>query len=560
VRGAALFRNIGDLARLHRQVTNMAAVGGWGAALLLCAAAFVTGNQRFAIEAIGPAVAGAVSTVLVATRRHNAVAVFSTAIFTITVTYHLVGDAETLIPAAVSLTLVGVLGTLFVDKGQPQYVAAGTVWMLATAALWLGDLWASTGLTMAVSFMVGSVILVLVRQSAVEAQRRYQQMFELAPIGLMEQDWTAAVRMAAVVHSESREELAARLRRDPEFVRLLIEAVEVTRVNTEAGSIAGVPPSQLTNPLPLSQLLPADTEVWIEQIAAVAHEDEGYYTEHPTRQFTGEEIYVGIRSISIERSRNSTRRLVAIDDITEQRVAEQATAELVKAKDRFIASVSHELRTPLAAIVGFAAEMAHGGIDADDRGEIADLIHEQATQMSNIVEDLLVAARADAGSITVRTEPFDPSALVEWVIGQHSKPGIRADLEPDLLANADPLRTTQILRNLLSNAERYGRPPIEARCYRSGRQVVIDVHDHGDPLSEADRERIFQPYVRAHGDPTGLTAAVGLGLAVSHQLAELMGGTLTHHSEDGTVFRLTLPLYPAQGCEETPALRQAAAV
>ncbi len=553
MRGAALFHSIGDLARLHRQVTNLAAVGAWACSALLVLAAAITGDARFAVEAIGPTIAGIVSTVLAITGHHNAVIVFTTTTATITVTYWLVGDEATLVPAAVALVLVAMLGALFVERSEVRYLALGTVWMIATAILWLQALWASTGLTMAVSFVTGSAILVLVRRSAVETQHRYQQMFELAPIGLMEQDWTKAVSMAAIIPSETRSELTARLRRDPEFVRLLIEAVQVTRVNTEAGAIAGVPPSLLTGPAALSDVLPAETEVWIDQIVAVVHEDEGYYSEHTTRRFTGDEIFVGVRSISIERGRGGVRRLVAIDDITEQRLAEQATAELVRAKDQFIASVSHELRTPLAAIVGFTAEMADGGIAVEDRAEISDLIHEQATEMSHIVEDLLVAARADAGSITVKPEPVNAAMLVERVINQHVGSTVHAVFGTDLVAVVDPIRTSQILRNLLSNAERYGRAPVEVSCYRFRDEVVIDVHDHGDPLSEADRSRIFQPYVRAHDDRTGLTAAVGLGLAVSRQLAELMGGSLTYLHGDGSTFRLTLPAHTTEQAQEPPA-------
>jgi signal transduction histidine kinase len=544
MRGAALIPNMGDLALLHRQVTNLAVVGAWSCTAILVLVALISGDSHYLAEAVGPVVAGVTFSVQRALKRYDATLVFATSTLTVSVTFYLVGDDTTLMPASVSIVLIAMLGTLFVERSGGRYIAAGAAWMVVTSVLWLGRAWASTGLTMLISFVIGSVILLLVRNSAVETQHRYQQMFELAPIGLMEQDWTKAVRMAAIVPGESRVELAERLRRDPEFVRLLIEAVSVTRVNAEAGSIAGVPPSSLADAIPLSQVLPADTDAWIDQIVAVVHEDEGYYAEHATRRFTGDDIFVGVRSISIERARDGVRRLVAIDDITEQRLAEEAAAELVRAKDQFIASVSHELRTPLAAIVGFTAEMATGGIAIEDRAEISELIHEQATEMSHIVEDLLVAARADAGSITVKPEPIDAAALVERVIGQHGSTTIDADFEPGLTAKADPLRTTQILRNLLSNAERYGRPPIGVRCYRSGDRAVIDVHDHGDPLSEADRARIFQPYVRAHDDRSGLTAAVGLGLAVSHQLAGLMGGTLTYHYEGGSTFRLTLPADP----------------
>lgn len=523
-------------------MTTVAAVASWCATAMLVVVGLVSGDTHYFLEAIGPLLAAVVFTGQRILEIDNAVVVFIVAATTITVTYELIGDHTTIVPATVALVLIATLGTLFVERSHVVYISGGTLWMLATPMIWQEASWASTGATMAVSFVVGAVILLSVRRSALVSHHRYQQMFELAPIGLMEQDWTEAVQVAAAVPDEGRNELRDRLEHDPEFVRLIISAVRVARVNTEIGAIAGVPPSRLADTAGLAEVLPADTDAWIDQIVAVMHGDDGYYAEHATRRFTGEQIFVGVRSISIERSTGKVRRLVAIDDITEQRMAEQATADLVRAKDQFIASVSHELRTPLTAIVGFTSTIAGESVDPHERDEITAMVHAQATEMSHIVEDLLVAARADAGSITVKTEPVDMRQAAHSAVRQCHTCSVRIHAPDDAVATADAVRVGQILRNLITNAERYGTPPVEVTITRTDRFVITDVRDRGPELSEHDRERIFEPYVRAHDEPGGVTAAVGLGLAVSHQLAQLMGGSLTYGYDQGSVFRLRLPV------------------
>jgi signal transduction histidine kinase len=217
---------------------------------------------------------------------------------------------------------------------------------------------------------------------------------------------------------------------------------------------------------------------------------------------------------------------------------------LAKSKDEFIASISHELRTPLTAVVGLAETLAaadHGEVP-DETREFIKIIAEQAGEMAAIVQDLLVLARSDIGRVTIRPEPID--LLTET---QVSMRGVRWEhrKEPEVAgtatALADPLRVRQVIRNLLTNAVRYGGNEIKVCLTETGGWARVRVMDSGTGIPAEDRQRIFRPYERAH-DRRGQPASVGLGLTVSRELAELMGGSLDYEIADGwSTFELRLP-------------------
>lgn len=108
-------------------------------------------------------------------------------------------------------------------------------------------------------------------------------------------------------------------------------------------------------------------------------------------------------------------------------------------------------------------------------------------------------------------------------------------------AKDDPQRVRQILRNLISNAVRYGGPNITITADPRDDRTTISVVDHGKPIPPEVAEHIFEPYARGH-KRHGLTQSVGLGLTISRQLAELMNGRLSHRRDsDSNVFELELP-------------------
>jgi signal transduction histidine kinase len=166
----------------------------------------------------------------------------------------------------------------------------------------------------------------------------------------------------------------------------------------------------------------------------------------------------------------------------------------------------------------------------------------QSLDMADLIEDLLVAARANIGNVGVRINPVDVESQVTDVLAgfskQNTKP-IVANVKPGVV-EADGVRFRQILRNLISNAIKYGGPEIEVRGSGRGGVYAIEVRDNGDAIAVADRDRIFEAYERAH-DSTGRPGSVGLGLAVSRMLAELMRGSLTYRHDGQSVFRLELP-------------------
>ena len=104
----------------------------------------------------------------------------------------------------------------------------------------------------------------------------------------------------------------------------------------------------------------------------------------------------------------------------------------------------------------------------------------------------------------------------------------------------------QIIRNLVTNAVRYGGPTIRMSFESDGDQVAMHVEDDGAPVPEPLRDAIFEPYRQAHDDPRAVPSSIGLGLAVSRQLAELMGGSLDY-SRGGAWNRFSLRLPAVDG-------------
>jgi PAS domain S-box-containing protein len=231
-----------------------------------------------------------------------------------------------------------------------------------------------------------------------------------------------------------------------------------------------------------------------------------------------------------------------------QREAESQLRELLRSKDDFIATIAHELRTPLAGVVGFAQVLRDedGELDHETRAEMVRLVAEQGMDLTNIVDDLLVAAKSEAGTLQVASVRVDLRAQAAQVIeswGQEMNDRISFEGE-STVTTGDPARVRQILRNLVSNALRYGGANVVVRVGADTGHAYVRVEDDGSGISPNERERIFEPYSRAHNAP-GLTASMGLGLSISRDLARLMDGDLTYSRDGGvSVFILTMSLGP----------------
>ena len=239
---------------------------------------------------------------------------------------------------------------------------------------------------------------------------------------------------------------------------------------------------------------------------------------------------------------------------TQSRIGLENAGALMTAKDRFVATVSHELRTPLAAVVGFAELLKGSNLDemeAAERNEIISTIAEQAGDLADIVEDLLVMARVDHGTLATVAVPVDVAAQCRQVIERielsREIPIAIAPTVGSARAVGDPGRVRQIIRNLLSNAASYGGAEVSISIHVDETTISISVEDNGDGVPAGQEDEIFEPYQRAHAvSPT--TGSLGLGLSVSRTLARHMGGDLLYSRVEGvTTFELQLPIAEPEG-------------
>ncbi len=167
----------------------------------------------------------------------------------------------------------------------------------------------------------------------------------------------------------------------------------------------------------------------------------------------------------------------------------------------------------------------------------------QGRRLSGLVEDLMVIPGAETGRLRVEPVEMDLVPLVrrvaETVYGDEGSK-VEIDLPDTTLVLADPNRVEQVVRNLVENARKYGRPPVVIEGVpRSGR-FVLTVADQGPGILAGEEERLFEPFERTHGQTSG----IGLGLPISRTLARAMGGDVTYEPRvpTGSRFCFSLPL------------------
>ncbi len=228
---------------------------------------------------------------------------------------------------------------------------------------------------------------------------------------------------------------------------------------------------------------------------------------------------------------------------------EQATtrrlAETVEQQRRFTADASHELKTPLSTIKAHAGLLA--GLENEDDRESADAIDEAANRMRGLVDDLLVLARADGGSLTARTAPVDLADAVGAAVGAVSPLAVEVRGAPrPLVVQGNGEALTRLFINLLDNAKKYAGTdePIEVRLGRRGDVAEIVVIDRGIGIAPEHLSRIFDRFYRPDVSRTSETGGTGLGLAICKEIATAHRGTIEVASREGqgTAFTVALPL------------------
>lgn len=258
----------------------------------------------------------------------------------------------------------------------------------------------------------------------------------------------------------------------------------------------------------------------------------------------------GVLSVAwtFDPTRNSDVFIVQIVDISEKKNIE-------KMKSEFVATVSHELRTPLTSIKGALGLMQGPMLPnmPDGAERLLEIASGNADRLSALVNDILDLEKIRSGEVDFQLEPTDLYEILEASVeqmlpfaGQH-KADLKLDVpEVDIVACVDPQRTQQLIANLISNACKYSDDDttVRIRIEKVGTSALVCVINSGPAISDEFKTKIFQPFSQADASDTRAKGGTGLGLNISRQIVERMGGQIGFKSDLGepTVFWFTVPL------------------
>jgi signal transduction histidine kinase len=186
--------------------------------------------------------------------------------------------------------------------------------------------------------------------------------------------------------------------------------------------------------------------------------------------------------------------------------------ELVGVHRLLLANASHELRTPLSRI-RLGLELFAAKPDAKIKADIA----RDIAELDSLIEEILLASQLDVAAVPPAAEDVDLLALAAEECAHYDGCTLDGEL---VVLRGDARLLRRLVRNLLDNAQRHGRPPTRVELRRNGERVRLSVIDAGDGIPPSERERVFLPFHRLRGDRKG----AGLGLALVRQIARLHGG------------------------------------
>jgi PAS domain S-box-containing protein len=300
----------------------------------------------------------------------------------------------------------------------------------------------------------------------------------------------------------------------------------------------------------------------IEARVPVAPAGDPTRPESVPLEIEGGELWISVSAVGYEEG-----TVYAFRDLTEERALESMRQDLV-------ATVSHELRTPLAAIYGAALTLRRDDVELEEqlRDKLLEVVVEEASRLSEIVNDLLLASQLDSGKLRINIEQCDPLEIAQLEIDTaslHAPPGVELVLQspqslPQVAADAGQLR--QVISNLIDNAIKYSPDGGKVTIALEDRDhhVQFAITDRGLGIPAAEQARIFEKFYRLDPDMNRGIGGTGLGLYICRELVRRVDGRIWVESQagKGSTFYVEVPqeqASPTGGGGSTPGRLRAPA-
>lgn len=354
-----------------------------------------------------------------------------------------------------------------------------------------------------------------------------------------------AIRNAMLVRQlvQERERLAAVLANSADGVALINAERRIELINPALARLSGWNLDDVVGQ-PFEHVLRLENEAGVRLPAPAPHRDlvrqEGYLI----RRNGTRGPYVSVVYTPLAQGRGM---VASVHDLSERRALEAS-------QRAFIAGISHELKTPLAIIIGYAETLLRDDVQWDEATwrEGLHVILDEAQHLTRLVDNLLDAARLEAGGLQLRLEPVQLDEWLPRVLSEFARahPSHHFDIALDGAAfppvMADTGRLRQVVHNLLSNAVKYA--PADTRVslrltYDDARgELIFCVSDEGPGIPLEEQERIFRRFHRVEGEASR-TEGAGLGLYMARAIVEAHGGRIWVESEpnQGATFCVALP-------------------
>lgn len=410
----------------------------------------------------------------------------------------------------------------------------------------------------------------------------FRSLFQRSPIPLLEEDFSQAKQWLDSL-GLAGDELETHLVADPQAIIEGAGGMRVVRANEATLELVGTNREEVLFGTLDPYATGAGASIYRDELLAIARGDHRfsgqarltfldglqhdvllYWNVAPGFEDSYERVFVSLVDVTelrqaqeeLEQYRQGLEDLVA-ERTRELELTNERLVEAQAAKDKFLAAMSHELRTPLNSIIGFSGVMLQGlaGELTEEQTRQTEMVLASGKHLLGLINQVLDLSRVAAGAIDLQIDNVDLAEFTDAVIASAKELSRGTEIEfrhsftgeCPITLRTDEMRLRQVVLNLLSNAYKFtqaGHISFDVAC--TGPTVVFTVADTGEGISAEDRLHVFEPFYQVRDGRGNRSEGVGLGLPISHEMVELLGGSLVMESElgRGSSFTFTIPIDP----------------